>query len=1114
MAVECDRCGLCMAGCKRRGECGNRRAPVLQAAAPPSPANTRNSGAHEAGKYSVPGEFTPTREKKKNDSVTHRDLSLDSATVTDLSDAFGGSIKFRLPNARRTIQVLRRFMARRRAYAAVPQNSMDEDNEAAGDGQEAADVQETEDEDEDEDEVEVDDTESSEDEDGDGGDDGISKKDRTDGRRLVTAVDQAMSQVATVIAGGEDEASELLRLTVENGVGGLGNKDPLIENAKVVLDKTKQGSGPHRAVKAVLAASLPNRALKALGFGGNKPSRGARGDFASLASTGKLEEKRGAPRGKSQVSDEAIKNTIKVLLEKCSTSAWSMREHIIRKDSIKTLNRSTSKGEDEEDEVFYLPALHRLISRQEIYDRLVEAFPDKRDRLGRASFNQLASRLSRTQAKSLRALDYYITDLLHEPLERLKGLILDVCDDTPERSTVLKDLGLVYSTVQHSFPELLGSSDSSLHSVPFGLGHPDKAGSTGACGTCASIMRFFEDRLPSAMGGVLGREYQDIIDHSRDKALLYMGHSVRCAAQQDRISKLREQAHGNVALLIIDYMMKYEESRFREGSREHYGKRGINVHGAMVEFKDDDTGEEVKRTFMQVPQSDATQDVAAALANFDWICKCIREDEKLKPVEWVILQLDNAATYSPDVFSIACFDIARSHGLKVMVLIHNEAQDGKTQLDTSFYYFKRQLLKWSRYYTCGVLTPSHMKEAMEHSNGVKGMRFDIVDFDRTRLTELFADPKRYYGALKKRAAQVLPTPLAEARTTPSETNLVFESSAMPAFAFNNFSNGGGGVQKVDKYMSEKDADGGLLHHLEMSYDFFKKVAEATTNDLELDEAPSAEAGALLTGATGIATVLPPVRQQQQAAGEQEEEEGEGGLGGGSGGVLPSDEEAEEDEAEDSKKGRVRCPTCGRSFKSAAMMEANHSGSKTCTALTANKTVEARAVRMLKGMLDSGEAVVHGRLADISHVAPAAGDGGGSAYLRHFKHGWAKKPSHGNTKGHKYMTDEHRQKIKEYYDDGAKDKGKKSLLLSWPNFSEETSATTSTGYHTCLKSPRTYQRSMQLQRITNSPMATGAAGRQARSQTSTSRCSTRFFMVGEQQTTASNQRMGSRVHTTS
>ena len=59
---------------------------------------------------------------------------------------------------------------------------------------------------------------------------------------------------------------------------------------------------------------------------------------------------------------------------------------------------------------------------------------------------------------------------------------------------------------------------------------------------------------------------------------------------------------------------------------------------------------------------------------------------------------------------------------------------------------------------------------------------------------------------------------------------------MPAFAFNNFSNGGGGVQKVDKYMSEKDADGGLLHHLEMSYDFFKMVAEATTNDLELDEA--------------------------------------------------------------------------------------------------------------------------------------------------------------------------------------------------------------------------------------------------------------------------------------
>ena len=69
------------------------------------------------------------------------------------------------------------------------------------------------------------------------------------------------------------------------------------------------------------------------------------------------------------------------------------------------------------------------------------------------------------------------------------------------------------------------------------------------------------------------------------------------------------------------------------------------------------------------------------------------------------------------------------------------------------------------------------------------------------------------------------------------------------------------------------------------------------------------------------------------------------------------------------------------------------------------------------MLDDRSVVVHDRNADVSHVAPpplAAAAGGGGASNSHatkFPVGWAKRPQHGHTKGHTYMTEVHKSKIR-------------------------------------------------------------------------------------------------------
>lgn len=331
----------------------------------------------------------------------------------------------------------------------------------------------------------------------------------------------------------------------------------------------------------------------------------------------------------------------------------------------------------ENEEEIILPALRRMVSRSEMFEEHLKQHPDKKGLLDRSAFHGIATRLTRMQQKSMRALDYNITDLLLEP-----AIISDLGGESEDATALLKDLELVYSTVQHLYPKLVDTTTNAPHNIRFGVGDSSATPGGGSCSVCSTVIRFFEDRLPSSFGGRLGAEYDDIVKWSLEKVILYMGHIVRCAAQQKQIKALQDAESGVVAIVTIDYMMKYGETRAREAGREHYGKRGLVVHGAMVTYKKDD-GSVVKRICITAPEGDGTQYAAAALAMVDVIClKVIKEDHEFAGVTDIVVLSNNAATYSADVFSVGVFDIAQSHGLRVSAIIDNEAQDGKTELDS------------------------------------------------------------------------------------------------------------------------------------------------------------------------------------------------------------------------------------------------------------------------------------------------------------------------------------------------------------------------------------------------------------------------------------------------
>lgn len=487
-AVICDQCGKCAAGCERGRDCTSAP-PAKMAAEARSPAITRRgSGTHAAlaeGGYAEVPEFTPPRVQRDRESVNHRDLSLPTATVKDLATAFGRRAFF-LSSVTKTLRSLRESMRfRQQQYKEVLQHEMEGSN----------------DEDEDED-GELESGTSSDEESSSSSSSSSTARVARPIAKCIATLRAVVGSSVKILAGGGGEAEELERLYIENEFSGW--EKTLLGNARDVLEFTDRNSAAHRAVKAVFAESMENQAMIDHGLG--RGAARAREDFASLKGSGKLQPRRQLPSGRSHVTDQAIDNAVRDIAASSSTSAWSIRRHVIKQDTVAgSAGGGVGGVVGGDDEEIFLPALHRLMSKSEMFDEHVRLHPAKKEHLGRTVFFDVARRLSRTQEKSMRALDYNITDLLLEPKARLKSVISDLAGgESDEAAVLLRDLDLVYSTVQHLYPKLIGTTADAPHNIAFAVGDATAELGGGSCSICSAVVRFFEERLTAAVGGGAG----------------------------------------------------------------------------------------------------------------------------------------------------------------------------------------------------------------------------------------------------------------------------------------------------------------------------------------------------------------------------------------------------------------------------------------------------------------------------------------------------------------------------------------------------------------------------------------------------------------------------------
>jgi hypothetical protein len=143
--------------------------------------------------------------------------------------------------------------------------------------------------------------------------------------------------------------------------------------------------------------------------------------------------------------------------------------------------------------------------------------------------------------------------------------------------------------------------------------------------------------------------------------------------------------------------MKLEEMRYRETQQQHFGKRGMSYHGAVLYVSrgavtiawsldgllpDASTYPYQMYYFDDLVRNSQQQDSVAAVSLLEAI---IRRIKQLFPATLTVsFQADNAAAYASPFLVFMLPLLCAAVGLRATEFVHNEAGDGKTVLDGHF----------------------------------------------------------------------------------------------------------------------------------------------------------------------------------------------------------------------------------------------------------------------------------------------------------------------------------------------------------------------------------------------------------------------------------------------
>eukprot|EP01045_Picozoa_sp_COSAG04_P016779 COSAG04_NODE_1432_length_6795_cov_3.370221_4_plen_1114_part_00 len=698
-----------------------------------------------------------------------------------------------------------------------------------------------------------------------------------------------------------------------------------------------------------------------------------------------------------------------------------------------------------------IPCVSRRKNKSAMWRAYKAAYP-KDDRVQQSAFMNVVKHITGKESKSVKAVDYMVSDLLHQNRQRLERLVRLTLKDQPEEAkAIISEMRKIFTFVKSSYSGRIRSSECPSHCVEWALntGNATRASDAVTDEETLAIFQWFDLRLKPAVD----KKHHNLIDESVEKLTVFMGHAVRANVQQTAVKEAYDALKSDPSKCIIlgDYKQKLLPSQHRESSVEHYGKRGISYHSFLCAYME---GDEMKlRYFDTVVEGDATQDIGMTLS----IC-----EEALFRMRAVVpssvtsftFQSDNARTYQNLCLPLLLPELAESAKWLCARLLHTETQDGKCVVDAHFQHVNKQIDKFiaqegdeeeeGAHKAC---TADQICTAMADDEGLGSTDVAVLRLDREKLAQIEADTK----VLHRTTSELFPSMVMDVKYSqdPDTADEVYASSGGAAHAVE-------GDEQRPRLHRTKLAGELQSTVLKLSMSGVEKLHSSVTGSYEVGsiedkrEADDPEEGGMeylcrwkgwgredeqwipqavlrKTAPVLLAEYLDePVEAEGEGAGAAEPDQRRlkpAYLPASCDGVLPATG-AQVLRHAPAVKEQVK-----RKRKAELLADAveEESSSDEEDDAPLSMTVLSQAVReFLVAVQEPEVGVTTPDKMSIKGLVPGRRAGRASPPLKKIlKRGWADRPAHGKTKGATYLSGKYMDLVQELFEAGEKKKGCKS-----------------------------------------------------------------------------------------
>jgi len=233
------------------------------------------------------------------------------------------------------------------------------------------------------------------------------------------------------------------------------------------------------------------------------------------------------------------------------------------------------------------------------------------------------------------------------------------------------------------------------------------------CEELKTTLYEIEQNIEKHSNNLYSQEQRDDLLHdfksSKNGILLWKSHIIRSVNQESAKQELLQNFDDESALIVIDWAMKFVQTKYREKQSDWFGKRGLSWHISSVVTRDQETQQIKVLSYAHLFDS-CSQDWYAVASILENLLRNINVN--FPSVKEVYLRSDEAGCYHNNHLIAAARDIGDRVGITVVRYDFSEPQQGKDICDRVLCPMKGAIRKY-----CAeghdIINVSNMREALK-----------------------------------------------------------------------------------------------------------------------------------------------------------------------------------------------------------------------------------------------------------------------------------------------------------------------------------------------------------------------------------------------------------------